>query len=473
MKLSATNSARIIGWLAGLIIAMVTLGIPLGYYVVSYQYMLGSIETEAEINANEVSGIINANPEFWEFEKVRLAEKLSHRPKAGYQEARRLMNAKDAVVAESADTITPPIVTRAHEVLDSGIIVGRIEISRSFRPLLKRTGLLALFMLPVGLGVFIALYVLPIRVIRRTEGALVKTNRDLQMEISARKRSENEIRRLNEELELKVAERTSQLYEAQEALVRKEKLAFLGLIAGNMGNELRNPLGIMNNAVFFMKTVMPDADENIKEYLDIIKNEIDNSQRIISDLLDFYRSNTFLMKLVPVHELIRQGLEKSAIPENIQLQADLPEMLPAVKVDPLQMERVLKNLISNAVHAMPEGGELRIAARLMRDEGRETREEGVLRPSEQSERSSIVSREQGGRPSSIEISVTDTGKGIAPEHMDKLFQPLFSTKSRGIGLGLALSKKLTEANGGRIKGESRLGKGTTFTVILPTAGKGP
>ena len=270
------------------------------------------------------------------------------------------------------------------------------------------------------------------------------------------RKSEEEVRKLNQDLELKVAERTRQLIGAQEELVSKEKQAMLGLIAGNMGNELRNPLGVMNNAVFFLKSVVPEADEIVREYLGIIGNEIDNSQRIISDLLDFTLNKTPNMKLISVHELVRQSLGRCVIPESVQMRADLPETLPRVNVDPLQMEKVFKHLAINAVQAMPEGGALRISARKVR--GMRSEERGtelILEP-----QASFL------EPDLVEISIEDTGVGIAPENMNKLFQPLFTTKSRGIGLGLAFTKNLTEANGGRIEVESRLGAGTTFTVIL-------
>lgn len=184
-------------------------------------------------------------------------------------------------------------------------------------------------------------------------------NELLQIENSRRRKMEEEIRELNEELELKIAERTRQLLDTQEELVRSEKLAMLGQIAGNMGNELRNPLGVMNNAVFFLETVLPDADGTSREYLEIIRSEIDSSQRIISDLCDFCQDRPRRAETIVIHELITACLAGSAIPEDIRLLADLPESLPPVKVDPLQIGQVFRNLIANAVQAMPDGGSLR------------------------------------------------------------------------------------------------------------------
>lgn len=280
-------------------------------------------------------------------------------------------------------------------------------------------------------------------------------NELLQVENSRRRRMEEEIRELNEELELKIAERTRQLLDTQEELVRSEKLAMLGQIAGNMGNELRNPLGVMNNAVFFLETVLPDADGLSREYLEIIRSEIDSSQRIISDLCDFCQDRPRRAETIVIHELITACLAGSAIPEDIRLLADLPESLPPVKVDPLQIGQVFRNLIANAVQAMPDGGSLRVAARRVRSEESGERSANVTNPSQDF----------------VEISVEDTGTGIAPENMTKLFQPLFTTKSRGIGLGLSISRKLVEANGGRIEVESRSVDGATFTVTLPVEGE--
>lgn len=275
----------------------------------------------------------------------------------------------------------------------------------------------------------------------------------LMIYVSNLKTKEREVRKLNEELELKVEERTRQLIDTQGELVRSEKLIMFGLIAGNMGNELRNPLGVMSNAVYFLEAVLSDAGSTVREYLEIIKSEIGNSQRIIDELLDFFRDKPLRTEVIFVHELIHQSLERVIIPVNIRLLADLPESLPSVKVDPLQIGQVFRNLIANAVQAMPDGGSLRVRARKVQG----------------SEVKIIEHRTSNVEPETdfIVISVTDTGTGVAPENMAKLFQPLFTTKSRGIGLGLAISRKLIEANGGRIEAESSLGDGATFTVTLP------
>lgn len=278
----------------------------------------------------------------------------------------------------------------------------------------------------------------------------------IKEDITDRKRIEEHIRRLNQDLELKVEERTRQLLEAQEELVRTEKLSILGQLSGSVGHELRNPLGVMNNAVYFLKMVHADGDETTKEYLEIIKNEIDTSLRIITDLLDFARTREPQTKTVTPRQLLAESLVKCVIPENVELLVDLPDNLPLLMIDPLQMVQVFQNLFINAIQAMPEGGGLHISARLVG---------AGLVPAR------ILEGQPQGSPlhetgDFLEISVADTGEGISPENMKKLFQPLFTTKAKGIGLGLVVCKNLVEANGGKIEVESEWGVGSTFKVIL-------
>jgi len=225
------------------------------------------------------------------------------------------------------------------------------------------------------------------------------------------------------------------LRKAQDELVRNEKLALLGQVADTVGHELRNPLGVMNNAVYYLQAVLPDADETTREYLGIIKNEIADAERIVSDLLDAVRTKPPQPETVAVAELLGNVLRKCAVPPSVAVRMDIPATTPDIRVDPAQMHQVFWNLITNAVEAMPEGGTLEICA---------TKEQQSLR-----------------------ISVKDSGSGIAPEQQARLFQPLFTTKARRIGLGLVVVKNLTQANGGSVEVESELGKGSMFTVTLP------
>jgi signal transduction histidine kinase len=278
--------------------------------------------------------------------------------------------------------------------------------------------------------------------------------------IGRMKAAEENLRLLNESLELKVAERNRELMAVQEDLLRREKLAMLDIVAGNVGKELRNPLGVMRNAVYYLSLCLTDSDESIREYLEIIRTEIDVSQRILADFVDFFHSGPPRKRITLVEELIRQSLAAYTVPENVTVRVEIPETLPVIEIDPGQMRQVFQNLIANAVQAMPEGGALLIAMRRRNATG-----ERLGNPR-------TVSDDQSGMPipqpaDFIDITATDSGKGISPENMNKVFQPLFTTRSRGIGLGLSICKGFVEANGGQITVSSEPGKETTFTVSLP------
>jgi signal transduction histidine kinase len=279
--------------------------------------------------------------------------------------------------------------------------------------------------------------------------------------ISERKRAEEEIRKLNSELEQRVKERTRELREAQEQLVRKEKLATLGQLAGGVGHELRNPLGVINTSVYYLKMVQPEASEKIKEHHAIIEQEISNADKIISDLLDFARGITAEREPASVPELIQHVLERFPAPPCVEVRLEIPADLPMVFADPRQVEQVLGNLVINAYQAMASTNEGSATSVLTHT--------GTL-----SVNSTLSVKERGKvtftarmEKEMVAIGVNDIGMGISTENMKKLFEPLFTTKAKGIGLGLAVSKKLAEANGGRIEVESEVGKGSTFTLWLP------
>jgi signal transduction histidine kinase len=245
------------------------------------------------------------------------------------------------------------------------------------------------------------------------------------------------LREHSEQLEARVRERTRALQDAQEQLVRREKLAVLGQLAGGVGHDLRNPLGVISNALYILNMVHADADETTREYLDVIEAEVQRAEAILADLLNLARIQPPERRPVALAELIAGALSKEPPPETVDVETQVPHDLAPVLIDPQQLGRVLINLVNNAYQAMSKGGRLAIRAK------------------------------QTGN--SAVLSIADTGSGIAEEHMAMIFEPLFTTKSRGIGLGLSTSRNLVEANGGTIKAESQEGQGTTFTVTLPLA----
>ncbi|GAB4505219.1 MAG: hypothetical protein Fur0043_22140 [Anaerolineales bacterium] len=262
--------------------------------------------------------------------------------------------------------------------------------------------------------------------------------------IIQRKRAEEEIHTLNAELEARVEERTRQLKDAQEQLLRQERLAALGQVAGSIGHELRNPLAVIANAVYFLKMVLADAKTTVRDYLDIIDNETRAADKIVTDLLDFTRIKSLDLQPAAVTDLVARTLERHPAPPSVQVTLDLPPHLPPVYADPRHVEQILGNLVTNACQAMPSGGQLSVISR-----------------------QSSVTDESLMTDNCLLITVKDSGPGIPPENLEKIFEPLFTTKPRGIGLGLAVSRKLAEANGGRLEVHSEAGKGAAFTLYLP------
>jgi len=259
----------------------------------------------------------------------------------------------------------------------------------------------------------------------------------------------HEIEASQHEVEGRVSARTSELEaalgelrEAQETLVRKERLAMLGLLAGGVGHELRNPLGVMTNAVYYLRVVLKDAPSEIREYLDILGTQITLSEKIVGDLLDFARIKPPQYENVSLQQIVDQQLKRAGPVDGVSVEHDFPSDLPRVRVDQVQIGQVVLNLITNAMQAM-NGGRPRLTFR-----GRRAAD-GFVR-----------------------LDVVDNGTGMTPSQMQRLFEPLFTTKARGIGLGLAVSRGLVQANGGTISADSSPGMGTTMSVSLPAADTG-
>jgi PAS domain S-box-containing protein len=247
--------------------------------------------------------------------------------------------------------------------------------------------------------------------------------------------AEQELKQYSSRLEEMVEKRTAELEQAHEQLLRKERLTVMGRLAGGVAHELRNPLGVIANAGYFLKVVAADENETVREYLDIIAAEVGMAERIISDLLYFSRTRQAEKESTRLGELLSEVLVKNPPPDGVAVLDRIPDSLPEIFADRQQISIILVNLFTNAYDAMPEGGELKIRADV--DQGR------------------------------VRLDITDNGVGIPEDYRNKIFEPLFTTKTRGFGLGLAVTKNLVEANGGDIAVESRKDCGTTFTLSIP------
>ncbi len=238
-------------------------------------------------------------------------------------------------------------------------------------------------------------------------------------------------------LEEMVQEKTEELKEAQENLLKTQRLAAIGEAAAMVGHDLRNPLQVITYALYLAEHKLGSFNyADVRKTCTIIKEQVQYMNKIVSDLQDYSRPLKTKLLETNIVELINETLSTITIPENVKVSIVIEEeYFPKLRIDSLMIKRVFINLIINALQSMPHGGELTITA------------------SKTEETASIRFR--------------DTGVGIAEEHKSKIFQPLFTTKAKGQGLGLAVCKRLIEANKGIILFESQVGEGTTFTVTLP------
>jgi len=241
-----------------------------------------------------------------------------------------------------------------------------------------------------------------------------------------------------ENLEQIVKRQKKQLKEA-------ERLAAIGQTAGMVGHDIRNPLQAIISELYLAKTetekLPPSKAKNaMYDSISFIEEQLTYINKIVSDLQDYARPLKPELNEVNLAETIEDSIATITIPSKIHLTVQAEKQLPKLKLDPLLLKRVLVNLVTNSLQAMPNGGKLTIKALI--------------------------------EVSKAVITVEDTGVGIPNEIRYKIFQPLMTTKSKGQGFGLAVAKRLIEAQNGNIIFESERGVGTKFTITFPLVSPG-
>ncbi len=244
-------------------------------------------------------------------------------------------------------------------------------------------------------------------------------------------------------------------HELEQQLIISDRFVSLGELAASIAHELNNPL---QNVLGFLQDLLTEIEPSHPHHqpMTIIEKEAGRCKKIVQDLLDFARPAIADKQMIDLQDVLRNStslilrhLEKAKVEAEFEIERDLPW----IYADPQQIGQVLLNLIFNAVEAMPSGGVLILRA-----------EKAVTVES--------IDRMGAGALNEVKISVTDTGKGISPEHLPKVFRAFFTTKKKGgMGLGLSICETIVKSHGGRIEVKSSPGSGAAFSVYLPVPGK--
>ncbi len=255
--------------------------------------------------------------------------------------------------------------------------------------------------------------------------------------------TKQELERLNRTLEKRVEARTRELKAAQEELIKKERLAAIGQMASVVGHEIRNPLAVINNSIYFIKTKLASVlsqDPKVSKHVKIIESEIQQANGIINEILTYSRQRELQPEPVRLNDWLEELLSVYPFPPHITLQKIFVPSNPPVEIDLTEMQQALRNLIGNAIEVMPEKGILGVKTFL-------------------------------SQANMAAIEISDTGPGIPQETLEKIFAPFFTTKARGTGLGLAVVKKVIDRHGGKVEVASIVGRGTVFRLHIPISQK--
>jgi two-component system, cell cycle sensor histidine kinase and response regulator CckA len=514
--------------------------LPVGYFIISYEYLKGIMETEAEINSRLVSKVISTNPELWRYETIRIEELLARRPRSGAAETRRIFDEKNMLVAESVNSLRSPQVTASHEVMDGEEAAGRIEISRSILPLLLQSGVLAI----LGLGFGLLLYRwLPFQAVIKAGKKLQDANDFLKkvMEASTnslvvldldgniqmingrfevlsgcsrdellgrhfctlftgaaqaqvhvevltvlKERAENIAfktvisRRDGVELSLvcgavplfsegtisgvvvSIDDITDRINAEEERLSlerqlqQTQKLESLGLLAGGIAHDFNNILAIILGYCYVIKDNAASSSSNA-DYVQKIEDAANRAGDLCRQMLSYAGKNELQHSPINMYSLVEEMVKMlhSGIKKNVIIALDLRDV-PVINADRSQIQQIIMNLIINAAEAIGDNsGTIRISLK-----------EEV--PAVQADTYFTGNNILAGRYVCLEVS--DNGCGMDKETQTRIFEPFYTTKFAGRGLGMSATLGIIKSHDGALQLSSIPGDGTTFKIYLPLSG---
>lgn len=493
----------------GLLLLIIAVGLPMLYFLNGWEMEGEHVRTETEIYAHQVTSLINRNPDMWKYETIRLEGLLSKRPSDDRMESVRVLDLQGAVVMERGGPLPWPRMTRTHPLMDSGLVVGSLEETASLRPLIVETAVLG----TAGAGVTILLFLLfrayPISALRdaldmlsREKGRAEVTlqsigdgviSTDAQDRVLFINRTAERItgRTMAEAVGKPVGEvfghegdavvdrdgvsrrlevgkspvldergrHTGNVFvirdvtekaRVEAAMANAQKLESLGVLAGGIAHEIRNPLSSVNISISSIGRACdastgldPDSRERIDLILGQMRSAAEKMGLVVQRVMEYSKPFPPRKEAADLNRVVEEALRLSLSTlreHDVSIFKDLAPRLDSCRVDARMIEQVLVNLITNAFQAM----------------------EGTGGP----KRLEVASAVQEGR---VVLRVSDSGPGVAPSIREKVFDPFFTTRKDGSGIGLSFSQRIVSDHGGALRvGASRWG-GAEFRIELPVS----
>lgn len=519
-------------FLALLLSCILAVAVPAGYLIMIYERQTAVLETEAESTAFTVSQLIGANPEYWRFEQPRLEGFLSQQgPPDEQEEIRRIVDMGNVVLAQTAEGLESPVITRSHALYDAGKIVAHVEISRSLRPFLVNALIMGCIGLGFGAVSFLFLRVFPLRaldealkslqesedkfsaiaataadaiIVMDHHGGITYWNsaaekmfgytfyeargRELHTLIAPAPFHESyrkgfgrfvrtgqgpaigstleftALRKDGTEFPIEVSTSAVELMGAWHAvgiirditerkkteteLLKLEKLESLGVLAGGIAHDFNNLLTVILGNISLAQLDTDQRDKTYPRLVDVEKAVL-TARELTQQLLTFAKGGAPIKKTSSLRDIIGESCSFSLSGSNVKCHFSYAEDLMPADVDAGQISQVMHNLILNAAQAMPQGGSIQVACT-----------NAASGPGD------VLPPDKGPY---VKISVKDQGHGIPKENLSKIFDPYFTTKPRGSGLGLATSYSIVSRHGGYMDVESEPGHGAVFHVYLPAS----